>query len=164
MTQQPDKNFRQLSGERVAAHCEFYTPSFNKILPERANAPHPIVFNLRGGCIYIQQYIDAQHLDALFPNNRVGRVSFLALFDDEGNHFSLSDVKVQLVRLQPSRDGIGLVFRFVNLTQHQLDQLQKAHRAFPEMRCDESSIQQTADLLNWRMKPSRNQTHLKLVG
>lgn len=151
MTDQ-DKNYRKLSGARVAAQCEFHSPAFNRLLPERANAPHQIIFNVRGGCIYIQQYLDAHHLHALFPNKRLGKLSHLALFDDEDNHISLHDIKVRFVRLKPSVDGIGVVFRFVNLTQYQMDSLQKAQRTFPAMHSSESSIQLSNDLLNWRMK------------
>lgn len=149
MTQLLEKNARNLSGERVVAQCEFFTPTFNRLLTEKSNTSHPIVFNLRGGCIYIQEYIDANHLHALFPVSRKGKVAKLALFDDV-NHFSLSNININFVRLKPSADAIGIVFRFANLSLLQMDSLQKAHQAFSAVDGTESAIQLSNDLLHWQ--------------
>ena len=151
MTQQLDKNNRSLSGERVVAQCEFFSPALNRLVTEKAQAPHPIVFNMRGGCIYIQQYLDASHLEALFPHQRLGKLSQLSIFDNDANHFIFSDIKLRLVRLKPSLDAIGVVFRFVNLNPTQMDLLQQAHSALPAMRSAETAIQLSDNLYHWRM-------------
>ncbi len=140
MTQQ-GRDLRRLSGKRVFAQCELFKPAFTNSLPEKDNTIYPIVFNLRGGCIYIQHYLDTQHLHALFPKNNEGTISQLTLCDTQSTLIELHDIPLRFVRLRTVGDSLGIVFRFVNLSAEHMDFLHKAYSAFPTLAVSESCLQ-----------------------
>lgn len=133
------KDYRRLSGERTYARAKIYVSGFSNGLPERDLSSLPMVFNLRGGCIYFNQYLDAENLHCLFPQDRQGVIAHMVLLGENGPVIQLYNLKIRFVRLKPVGDALGVVFSFVDVSPEQLDRLQKAYKAFPPLLMSDES-------------------------
>lgn len=140
MTLSLSKDYRKLSGDRVVAECEIYRDTDRAAEIEKSHLTKHLVFNLRGGCVYIRQFINQQYLNTLFPSGDRGVFPTITLFPEASDPIRLQNLNVGYLGLKQGKDALGIVFRFIDLTPKHLDQLTEAQSLFPALTKREKSI------------------------
>ena len=124
---------RKFSGDRVVARCEVV---FERNDPfsiwDNVKTGH-IVLNIRGGCLYLGHYIDEQTVEKIFPDNGSGKFIKLTLSADNRPDVVLENLKVSYQRLRLEANREGIVFRFVDITEKQLDLLGSLGERLPKI-------------------------------
>lgn len=133
------KDKRKLSGDRVLAKCEL---TLNIVDPystySRVKTGH-FVMNVRGGCLYLTEKIQKRNLQHIFPDGHTAKFRQLALMRDDLPDIVLRDLNVEFLRLREQADRTGIVFRFVDTTESQMDLLYKAQTELPAISSDEEA-------------------------
>ncbi|MEE9335726.1 MAG: hypothetical protein V3U65_16670 [Granulosicoccaceae bacterium] len=117
----PDR--RKVSGERVTCKCEFVLPNPDPFMHAKMLVTGVIELNVRGCCVYPDQAMSVEEMKRTVPESKALTVSNFNVRGDDGQKFSLGDVAVRRVRLVCDEQGQGVVLRFANLAERQIDTL-----------------------------------------
>ena len=115
----PDR--RKVSGERVTCKCEFVLPNPDPFMHAKMLITGVIELNVRGCCVYPNQVMSVEEIKRKVPESKALTISKFIVSGDDGQRFSVGDVAVRRVRLVSDEHGQGVIMRFVNLTERQLD-------------------------------------------
>ena len=135
----PDK--RRFSGARVLARCEVLFRKDDPFATWNPAKTGHVALNVRGGCLYLGEYYDEQNIEKLFPDNGSGTFERLTLSADNWPDIVLENVKVVFLRLRKEDRREGIVFRFVDITEQQLDLLDDLTSSLPNIgACEQTSV------------------------
>lgn len=114
---------RKFSGDRVVARCEVVMESNDPFsLWDNVKTGH-MVLNVRGGCLYLDAHVDELTVEKIFPYDGSGKFIKLTLSADNRPDVVLENLQVSYQRLRLEANREGIVFRFVDITEKQLDLL-----------------------------------------
>lgn len=112
---------RKVSGERVSCQCEFILPSADPFNQHSIKTLGTMVLNVRGCGLYLQQPLEAEDIKRIFPETRLVILKKILLTGSDSQKFSITNLSIRRVRLVTDEMGLGIVMRFVNLNENQLD-------------------------------------------
>lgn len=125
-----DLNKRKISGDRLYARCELELRSDDLFLS--GNQPVKVgnlVFNMRGGCVYLDEAIDDTVIDTVFSRKRTTTLKSLTLFPENGDKIVIMDIKIKFLRARREMMREGMVFRFLNFSDEAFEQLERVKSA-----------------------------------
>jgi len=114
---------RKISGERVACHCEFTLADPDPFKHCKVHIRGLIILNVRGCGIYPEQALSFDDTKRTFPESRLLTIKELKIKGPDDQPYSLPNLSIRRVRLVNDENGDGIILRFVNLTEQQLDTL-----------------------------------------
>ncbi len=117
------RNRRKVSGERVACRCEFTLPSTDPFIHCKVQTKGLMILNVRGCCVYPEEVLSLEDTKKTFPEARLLTLKKIVLTGEDDQEFVLENLSIRRVRLVTDEHGDGIILRFVNLTEEQLDLL-----------------------------------------
>lgn len=126
-------NRRLVGGRRVSAKCKVLLTSVDPFDHfNRSVKSGSIVFNVRGGCLYFSEHIFEQNINRIFPNGSTAIFKKLAITCSDNSELIIENIKVRYIRYKNEANRSGVVFRFVDFTEEQLDSLELLQNLLPE--------------------------------
>jgi len=129
MIEKPDK--RLISGGRVICQCSLILPKDNPFANYKAQRSGYIVLNVRGANLYLGIQFTPENVAQAFPPDEYALIKKLTLFDDEGHEVVVGDINVRFLKFTDGSKVTGMVLRFVNTSEEQLDLLNSLVDIFP---------------------------------
>lgn len=114
---------RKVSGERVSCRCEFTLPSPDPFMHCKVQTKGLMILNVRGCCVYPEEVLSVEDTKRTFPESRLLTIKKMVLTGEDEQTFTLENLSIRRVRLASDEHGEGIILRFVNLTDEQLDML-----------------------------------------
>lgn len=133
------RNRRLISGERVVCRCSLELPKLDPFSNHQARHAGFMVLNVRGGSLYLTQAFTDPGARRAFPDDPRSVIRKLTLYPRDGEPVLIGDIRVRYLKLIDRGEAVGLVLRFVNTTEHQLDLLNGLPSIFPAVTDDEAS-------------------------
>jgi hypothetical protein len=130
---------RKFSGQRVLARCKITLPIFDPFSNASNLKAGYLVFNMRGGCLYLGEHIHSKNIQKIFPEDDTVTLKELILSSNHTADIAVQNLTIKFLRLKELDDREGIVFRFVDLTERQVDILYKAQELMPEITGREES-------------------------
>jgi len=128
-----DGNKRNISGPRLVARCEFELPHVNIFSSgRRAVKAGNLVFNSRGGCLYVADAVDDAVIEDVFSPKRSTVFKTVTLFPAEASPVVLRGVGARFLRARREMTREGMVFRFVNVPDEAFETLNSLSALLPE--------------------------------
>lgn len=125
-------NKRGIGGKRVVIGqgvLEF--PRGDVFNPSRIVKQGVLVFNVRGGAFICESDFDQATANPLIDKVNATTISSIKLLQPDGPDISLDNYKARLLKLSRLDEYTRFVFRFVNLTEFQLDKLNELTVSLP---------------------------------
>lgn len=121
------KDRRKIGGQRTVCYCEFSSPNPDPFKSHSLPMQGLMKLNVRGCSVYPKnnislEYMTAETLKEWFIGNRL-TIKAMKLMSKDGTHYTISDLGIKGLRFVKDKNGQGIVFKFVNLSERQLDQL-----------------------------------------
>lgn len=124
---------RKISGYRLYAHCEVEIPNADVFASRtRWAKAGNLVFNMRGGCLYVDEAVDDALIETVFTPKRIGTFKTLVLYPEGAPHVTLNDLKVRFLRARREMTREGMVFRFLNFSDENFVKLEGLKEVLPE--------------------------------
>lgn len=134
-------NRRLVGGHRVSARCEVLLPKADPFdHNNRSVKLGSIVFNVRGGCLYFLEHIFEQNVNRIFPNGSTTVLKRLSIFCQDNSEFVIENIKVKYLRYSSEGNRSGIVFRFLDFSEEQLDSLEMLQKLLPEISTQDVSL------------------------
>ncbi len=125
-------NRRSVGGQRVSANCKVLLTSVDPFDHyNRSVKSGSIVFNMRGGCLYFSEHIFEQNINRIFPNGSTAIFKRLALTCSDNSEFTIENIKVKYIRYKNEGSRAGVVFRWLEFSEEQLDSLEMLQNILP---------------------------------
>lgn len=96
-----------------------------------------MVFNTRGGSFYMPQQFTDVSITKLFKPNEASKLKKLTFQPEGGEQVVLGDIQARFLKFTNSFVHSGMVLRFVNPTEKQLDLLNTLVDSLPAIGDDE---------------------------
>ncbi len=126
-------NRRSVGGQRVTAKCKVLLTSVDPFDHfNRSVKSGSVVFNVRGGCLYFYEHIFEQNINRIFPNGSSAIFKKLSLTCGDNSEFTIENIKVKYIRYKNEKSRAGVVFRFLDFSEEQLDSLEMLQNILPE--------------------------------
>lgn len=139
------RNRRQVSGDRVLCRCSLELPKHDPFSNYRASCEGFIVLNVRGGSLYLAHQFNEDSVRQAFPPDKASLIKDFKLYQKEGTPIPIGDLHVRFLKFKQGLELTGLVLRFVNLTDAQMDLLNGLTSHFPIVTgSEETAIPQDA--------------------
>lgn len=121
------KDRRKIGGPRTVCYCEFSSPNPDPFKAHSLPIQGLMKLNARGCSVYPKSNITLEHMTAetfeeWFIGNRL-TIKAMKLTRKDGTHYTIADLGIKGTRFVNDKNGRGIVFKFVNLSERQLDQL-----------------------------------------
>lgn len=133
------KDKRKISGDRVLAECEVLLPNSDPFSHYNNLKAGHIVLNTRGGSLYLAEHFNERNIEKIFPNGETTVFNTLKLSANSQPDIILAGLKVKFLRLRKEPHREAIVFRFIDLTEEQLDLLSIAQYQLPAIGDNEES-------------------------
>lgn len=134
-------NKRFVSGERVVCECALTLPSNNPFYHINNHRTGFVVINVRGCNLYLPDQYNLANIGEVFPDRKPAMIKNFRLFAEDRSQTTLGDVQARFLHFREGTLLSGMVLRFSNLSEEQLDTLNQLNRLFPLVdRNEESSI------------------------
>mgnify|MGYP000081773137 CR=1 FL=1 len=132
---------RTICGNRVLGKCNFIFDVLDPYSSFNSIKSGYVVMNMQGGSAYLGEHFHEDNLSSLFPDGKMAVISQLSLFIEKDTPLVLLNVKIRFIRLNAHKDREGIVFKFYDLNEEQMDQLAEAHQLLPAISdCEELSV------------------------
>lgn len=131
---------RAISGDRVVCACSMQLPkvdAFNRLKTLRKGY---LIFNTRGGAFYLSQQFTDETITQLFLPGETGLIKEFKLYPRGGSEISLGQVHARFLYFTDTQPLPGMVLRFANLSEQQLELLNKLTNELPKIGASENSI------------------------
>ena len=128
---------RFISGNRVIARCVMELPKVDLYTNFRNRKSAFLVFNVRGGSIYLFEQLNKHSLTGIFPNDRPVKLTNLTLYPREQPEIKLSEISMRFDHIREDAYEKGIVFRFVSLTEKNMDSLNAITLLLPPITANE---------------------------
>ena len=112
---------RKFSGARVLGECEVVLPVADPFAHYDNVKKGYMVLNVRGGCLYVPEHFNEENIDKIFPDGKSGEFKKLTLWGKSKEELVIENIKIAFLRLRKEKNREGVVFRFVNISEKQLD-------------------------------------------
>lgn len=157
---------RKFSGQRVLARCKITLPIFDPFSNASNLKAGYLVFNMRGGCLYLGEHIHSKNIKKIFPDDYTVALKELHLSSNHTADIAVQNLTIKFLRLKELDDREGIVFRFVDLTEQQVDILYKAQELLPAITGREEScvpFEEVMTLDRGHFEPASGFGNLSLV-
>ncbi len=141
-----NKNRRLVSGKRVICYSSMILPKVNQFSSVKALRDGPLVFNVRGCSLYCLPQYNPNTIREVFKSDEPGVIKEFRLFPPGSKPINLQNVTARFVRFTNTQKHVGMVLRFVNLNETQLDTLFALTDSLPEVSTNEE--QQISDIFS----------------
>ncbi len=132
-----NKNRRLVSGKRVICYSSMILPKINQFSSVKPLRDGPLVFNVRGCAFYCLPQYNQNTIRDVFNSDKPGVIKEFRLFPQGSQPIDLKNITARFVRFTNSQKHVGMVLRFVNLNETQLDTLFSLTESLPEVSSDE---------------------------
>lgn len=139
MTILESQNRRLVSGQRVVCSCTLELPKTNPFSAYKAVREGVIVLNVRGGSLYLADQFTDTSIVKVFPPDHSSTIKNIKLYAATGPVVDLGNVEVRYLKLNRRTRMTGIVVKFVNLSDAQMDKLNALGELFPEAGADEEA-------------------------
>jgi hypothetical protein len=130
---------RKFSGNRVLAECELVLKRINPFSHFNNVKSGLVVLNIRGGCLYLPERYAEQSIERIFPDRKIAMIEKLTLSDNDCPRIIFKNIKISFQRLRKEKNREGIVFRFSDVSDDQLEKLEKLKDNFPAISANEES-------------------------
>jgi len=130
---------RKFSGQRVLAECEVLLCVIDPFSNMSNLKLGHLVMNMRGGCFYFSEHFHDRNLQNIFPNGDAATLKTLVLSSTDSPDIIINDLKIKFLRLSHQANREGIIFRFVDLNEEQMDLLFKAQKKLPVISASEEA-------------------------
>ncbi len=131
------KNKRLISGNRVICRCSLELPKIDPFDNFKLHRAGYMVFNTRGGSLYMPQQFTEMSITKLFKPNEASKLKKLTFQPEVGAQVVVGDMQARFLKFTNSAGHSGMVLRFVNLAERQLDILNTLVDSLPGIGDDE---------------------------
>lgn len=131
-TAQQHRDRRKVSGERVSVQCTFSLANPDPFKYSRIHTRGLMILNVRGCCVYPKETLSFEDTKKAFPEASVLNVKRMVLTGSDGKAFDIPNLSIRRVRLTKDEHGDGIILRFVNLSDEQLDTLVAITKRYSE--------------------------------
>jgi len=114
---------RKISGERVTCKCEFILPNPDPFMHAKMLITGVIVLNVRGCCVYPEQAMSVEEIKAKVPIDKSLEINNFSITGNDDQKFIMGELSIRRVRLLCDEHGQGVILRFSNLSEKQIDKL-----------------------------------------
>jgi hypothetical protein len=128
---------RKFSGNRVLAECEIILKSDNPFAHFGNVKNGYVVLNVRGGCLYFPERFSENEIVKIFQDGKVAVFEKITLSAGNRPKIIIEDVKVAFLRLRKGKNREGIVFRFIDISEQQLDTLYSLLHKLPVIGANE---------------------------
>ena len=130
---------RKISGNRVIAKCELNLYVIDPYSSLNKTKMGYFVLNARGGCLYLSEHIHKRNLHNIFPDGEVTKIKRLVLSRELKPDIIIDDLNIMFLRLIKQTNREGIVFRFVDITEAQMDLIYTAQSELPTINSNEET-------------------------
>ncbi|MEM7256869.1 MAG: hypothetical protein AAF404_05720 [Pseudomonadota bacterium] len=127
---------RTIGGPRVASSFKLAVKNPDPFSVHKDSFAGIIVFNVRGGCLFIENAELSQAQKRIFSEGPVALLSSLDLETADGQRCSLRKIKIKLSREKDLEDLHGIVFKFVQTSEDQMELLNVLTEKLPHIDSD----------------------------
>ncbi len=124
---------RSISGQRLYARCEFELPHVNLFSStSRVVKAGNLVFNTRGGCLYVSDAVDDAMIEQVFSRKRTTTFKSIMLFPTDASPVLIRDVGARFLRARREMTRDGMIFRFSSLSDKAFEALDALSAVLPQ--------------------------------
>lgn len=116
------RNRRLIGGHRVKSLFNLYVKDLDPFKPSVNNFSGTLVFNARGGCLFLSDAVLARTLFNLIENEATLVESFEFVCSERETH-ALRNVRIKYLRAKEIAGYHGFVFKFIQSTEETLNLL-----------------------------------------
>ena len=124
---------RAISGDRVVCACSMQLPKIDPFNQLKIHRKGYLIFNTRGGAFYISQQFTEETVTQLFLPGETGLIKNFKLHPRGGSEISLGQVHARFLYFTDTQPLPGMVLRFANLSEQQLELLNKLTNELPKI-------------------------------
>lgn len=124
---------RAISGDRVVCACSMQLPKLDPFNQLKIHRKGYLIFNTRGGAFYISQQFTDETVTQLFNPGEPGLIKNFKLHPRGAPEISLGQVHARFLYFTDTQPLPGMVLRFANLTEQQLELLNKLTHELPKI-------------------------------
>ena len=114
---------RKISGNRVSCISSFALPNADPFMHVNTHVKGLMILNIRGCCVYLKPSLSSHEIKRYFPETRLLTIKKLTLQGPDSVSSDIFNLAIRRVRLHQDEHGAGIILRFVNLSEDQLDTL-----------------------------------------
>ena len=96
-----------------------------------------MVVNVRGGSLYLAEQLTDMHAKKVFPPGKTSTIKKFTLYPPNEPEILIGDINARYLRLVDGVSASGLILRFVNPTDIQLDLLNSVLTLCPTVEGEE---------------------------
>jgi len=126
-----NKNRRLISGQRAVCNCALELPKTDPFSSYKSVRNGVLVMNVRGGCLYLADQFTESSIVKVFPPDQSSIIKNIKLYPSEGSLIDLGHISVRYLNLSKRSKLVGVVLKFVNLSEEQMDTLNDLGEYFP---------------------------------
>jgi|GEM_PF-3919245 len=123
---------RKISGARVTCTCEFILPNPDPFMHAKMLISGVIVLNVRGCCVYPEQKMSIEEIKAKVPVDKSLNITNFSVTGEDGQKFIMGELSIRRVRLLCDEHGQGVILRFSNMSEKQIDKLNHISAIYSE--------------------------------
>ncbi len=142
------KDKRLFGGDRVIAKCKIMLPITDPFAHYNNIKTGYVVLNMRGGCLYIGESIDECNISKIFPDGENAVFQKMGLSAKNQSDILICNLKVAFIRLRKEINREGIVFKYTDLTEMQMDLLYTAQYTLPAIGASEESSVPFDDIIS----------------
>lgn len=137
-------NKRAISGNRVICACSMQLPKVNAFNQLKIHRKGYLVFNARGGALYLSPQFDESNVTQLFNPGQAGVIKNFKLHPRGKAEVVIGQISARFLFFTQTQAMPGMVMRFGNLSEWQLEMLNTLMIKLPKVGPDEHEFIQRA--------------------
>jgi len=127
------KNNRLISGNRVICQCSLELPKVDAFSNIKTDRQGYLAFNTRGGALYMGQQFTPLTINKIFNGDEPATLKQFVLYPPDAPAVKLGEIDARFLHFTEGKKFIGMVIRFVGLSEIQLDRLNTLCDSLPPM-------------------------------
>lgn len=128
-----------ISGQRVVCSVSLDLPKTDPFSAYKASRSGVFVMNVRGGSLYLADQFTETSIVKVFPPDQSSVIKNIKLYPKDSPVVDLGDIAARYLKLCKRSKMAGIVVKFVNLTDTQIDILNDLGSKFPVAGVDEGA-------------------------
>lgn len=137
-------NKRAISGNRVICACSMQLPKVNAFNQLKIHRKGYLVFNTRGGALYLSPQFDESTVNQLFKPGEAGTIKNFKLYPRGNAEIVVGQISARYLFFTQSQAMPGMVMRFGNMSERQLIMLNTLMQELPRVGPNEHEFIQKA--------------------
>ncbi|MFT4726896.1 MAG: hypothetical protein ACI9UN_001391 [Granulosicoccus sp.] len=131
---------RAISGDRVVCACSMQLPKLDPFKPLNIHRKGYLIFNMRGGAFYISQQFTDHTVKQMFKAGKASLIKDIILYPGRVLEIVLGDIKARFLYFTDTQPLPGMVLRFSDLSEEQLNKLNLLTDELPKIGASEKSF------------------------